>query len=228
MTGFATAYADLREAPTGPALSKVERALLCDLFDELGAAAPTLCEGWDTHHLVAHLRGRESGNPLRVVASAVPRIGDRSVDHIVARHDYSALVREVRDGPPRLSLYRAPRLEPLLNSLEYFIHHEDVRRAQPGWTPRDLPRWAEDQIWGRTLGFAKLTARRAPTGVVLQRSDTGRADRASTGDESVTVRGLPSEIALHLSGRAASSRVELLGPSPAVAAYTAYAARAGG
>jgi uncharacterized protein (TIGR03085 family) len=223
MTGFATAYADLTDAASGPPISRVERAALCDLFEEVGPAAPTLCDGWDTHHLVAHLRGRESRNPLRSLVAAVPKLGDRSVDDIVARHTYAELVDEVRSGPPSPTLYSVARLEPLLNGLEYFIHHEDVRRASAGWEPRALPSWAEDQIWARTIGIAKLTSRRSPTGVILERSDTGASARVSKG-VAVTIRGLPSELALYLSGRRASSRAEVLGSAADVAAYTAHVA----
>jgi uncharacterized protein (TIGR03085 family) len=222
MTVFATAYADLSDATGGPPISRVERAMLCDLFEQVGPSAPTLCEGWDTHHLVAHLRGRESRNPLRSLVAAVPKLGDRSVDDIVAHHDYSELVDEVRKGPPSPTLYSVSRLEPLLNALEYFIHHEDVRRASAGWEPRTLPTWAEDQIWGRTIGIAKLTTRRGPTGVILERSDTAASARVSQGG-AVTIRGLPSEITLYLSGRQAASRAELLGSAAQVAAYTAHA-----
>jgi uncharacterized protein (TIGR03085 family) len=221
MTTFASAYTDLPDVLEGPPISRVERASLCALFDQVGPGAPTLCEGWDAHHLVAHLRVRESRNPLRSVAAAIPRLGDRSVDAMVAHTDYADLVDEVRKGPPRLSLYSAPQLEPALNDLEYFIHHEDVRRAAERWEPRQLPRWAEDQIWARCVRFAKLTQRRAATGVVIERSDGPQTERVSKGDDAVTVRGLPSEIALYVSGRRAASRVELLGSALAVAAYTA-------
>ncbi len=40
-----------------------ERAELCDLFDELGPDAPTLCGDWTTADLAAHLVVRER-NPL--------------------------------------------------------------------------------------------------------------------------------------------------------------------
>ena len=32
-----------------------------------------------------------------------------------------------------LTPYRLPGVERLTNLLEYFVHHEDLRRAQPGW-----------------------------------------------------------------------------------------------
>ena len=37
-----------------------ERAALCDTFDKYGAEAPTLCEGWLTLDLAAHLVAREA------------------------------------------------------------------------------------------------------------------------------------------------------------------------
>ena len=44
-------------------LAKNERAALCDLPDKVGPEAPTLCEGWTTHDLAAHLWIRET-DPL--------------------------------------------------------------------------------------------------------------------------------------------------------------------
>ena len=38
---------------------QAERAALCDLFVQVGPAAPTLCEGWATYDLAAHLVIRE-------------------------------------------------------------------------------------------------------------------------------------------------------------------------
>ncbi|MBA2559286.1 MAG: TIGR03085 family protein [Propionibacteriales bacterium] len=219
MTDLSTAYTAAADAPTGPNVSRVERAQLCDLLDRVGPSAPTLCEGWDTHHLVAHLRGRE-GSPLRQAVSAIPRLGDRSVHDIVAHHAFSSLVDDVRHGPPRVSVYGLPRLEPILNVIEFFVHHEDVRRAADGWEARDLPRWAENQIWVRIVGLAKLTQRRKPTGLVLERSDATTRARVSNGDDDVVIAGRPSELALHLSGRVAVARVELVGSPDTVAAYT--------
>ena len=43
--------------------AKSERADLCDLFDQVGPDAPTLCRGWDAHDLAAHLWIREN-DPL--------------------------------------------------------------------------------------------------------------------------------------------------------------------
>ena len=41
------------------ALDARERRELCDLLEEVGPDAPTLCEGWTTFDLAAHLAVRE-------------------------------------------------------------------------------------------------------------------------------------------------------------------------
>jgi uncharacterized protein (TIGR03085 family) len=208
MTSLSTAYRDAPDASSGPAVSRVERALLCDLLAQVGPSMPTLCEGWDTHHLAAHLWGREA-NPVRQVLSAVPALGDRSVSNVVAHRSFADLVDAVRNGPPRWSLFGVARLEPLLNGAEFFIHHEDVRRAAPGWEPRELPTWAQDQLWKRVTGFAKLAWRRKPTALSLVRTDTGERFHTSKGDGEVVITGLPGEIGLYLSGRRTAAKVDV-------------------
>ena len=57
--------------------AKSERAELCDLFDRVGPDAPTLCQGWATHDLAAHLWIRET-DPVGVsglVAQAGASVG---------------------------------------------------------------------------------------------------------------------------------------------------------
>ena len=52
-----------------------------------------------------------------------------------AARPWPELVALVRHGPPIWSLYGLPKMDDLLNGLEYFVHHEDVRRGAPGWEP---------------------------------------------------------------------------------------------
>ncbi len=102
-----------------------------------------------------------------------------------------------------------------VNGMEYFIHHEDIRRAQTGWQPRDLPSDLEEQLWKRVASGAKLALRRAPVGVALERPD-GTSVVARSGHPSVAVVGPPAEIALFTSGRKSAARVELRGDDGAV------------
>lgn len=40
-------------------LARSERSALADLLEQVGPAQPTLCAGWDTEDLLAHLLVRE-------------------------------------------------------------------------------------------------------------------------------------------------------------------------
>jgi uncharacterized protein (TIGR03085 family) len=195
-------------------LSKPERAALCDLFEAVGPDAPTLCEGWTTLDLAAHLVVRERrpdtgpGLIVPIMAGWTERVRMQAT-----RRGFDRLVNEVRSGPPRYSPLSL--LDETVNGMEFFIHHEDVRRAQPGWEPRDLSPEAQQLVWKRATTGARLMMRKAPVGVVLQRPD-GTIVVAKRSQPSVTVVGPPAEIALFASGRQASARVELQGDVLAV------------
>jgi uncharacterized protein (TIGR03085 family) len=117
-----------------------ERLALAALLEETGPGAPTLCTGWRTGDLAAHLVLRERrpdaaagvlGGPLAGHTARVQRrLGERMT--------YAQLVQAFRNGPPRLSPLALPGMDEKANTVEYFVHYEDVRRAQPGWEPRDV------------------------------------------------------------------------------------------
>jgi len=120
--------------------SRQERLALCALLEDTGPDAPTLCAGWTTGDLAAHLVLRERrpdaaagvlGGPLAWHTARVQR-------RIRERNTFSDLIQSIRTGPPRLSPMALPGMDERANTVEYFVHHEDVRRAVPGWEPRDL------------------------------------------------------------------------------------------
>jgi uncharacterized protein (TIGR03085 family) len=200
--------------------AQVEREQLCDLFAEVGPGAPTLCDGWDTHHLAAHLVSRE-GSPL-VVATALAkrRSGDEVADRLVAERSFEALVGRLRAGPPRLSFFGPAFADRWFNAVEFFVHHEDVRRAAPGWQPRELPSWAEDQLW-KGLGFTlSALLRKSPVGAAVRRQDTGEMRIGAKKPGTVVVVGLPSELALFVNGRGSVAEVSLEGEPENVAALS--------
>lgn len=214
-----TAYADHADASSAPSIQSIERALLCDLLDQVGPDHPTLCDGWDTHHLAAHLRNREAG-PVGLSKQLLAGGGDKALEATVASIAFADLVEQVRNGPPLLTVFALPKVGTLMNDLEYFVHHEDVRRAAPDWQVRVLPQWAEDELWRRLRGAAKLLLRKTSVGIVFERTDTGDTVIASSGDDPATVAGLPSEIVLDLFGRRSVAEVDVTGSDAAVAAYT--------
>jgi len=198
-----------------------ERMLLCALAQQLGPDEPTLCEGWTVRDLVAHLLVRE-GSPAAIGITVPPLAGlTEAAMRREASHDFHAMVTRLRHGPPLWSPMRLPKIGPMLNTMEFFVHHEDIRRAQPDWEPRLLPPHVEDAVWRGAKLAGKGFTRSAPVAVTLQRSDTGEQARLSGGDGDVVVRGLPAELALFVYGRSGHARVDLDGEAEAVAALRA-------
>jgi len=196
----------------------VERHKLCSLFDELGPDAPTLCEGWQTVDLAAHLVVRERrpdaapGVLLKPLAAYTEKVQRR-----IAQWPWSQLVDRIRSGPPRLSPMRIDTVDRAMNTVEFFVHHEDVRRAQPEWSARELDAELVDDLYASLKRSARLLTRRAPAGIVLDPTDGHPTVVANRGSPSVTVRGPVGELTLFISGRQAHALVELDGPNDAVA-----------
>ena len=194
-----------------------ERAALCDLLDELGPSAPTLCEGWDTRDLATHLMVRDR-DPKAMVGILVPKLQDLASKAMESQRDrpYDEIVAEVRAGAPKWSPLGLPGAKDVANLLEYVIHHEDVRRAQPDWGPRAVPASLADSVWKAVRFGSRATLRRAPDGVTLRRAGTDSSVTAKKGALMVTVVGDPVELALFTSGRQRAARVDLAGDDAAI------------
>ena len=201
-----------------------ERTALCALLDETGPDAPTLCAGWSTGDLAAHLVLREHrpGAAAGVLGGPLAGYTARVQQRIRQRRAFPALVRAIRSGPPRLSFMSIPGVDDLVNTVEYFVHHEDIRRAVPDWAPRQLSRGHSDLLWQR-LPLARFMLRKAPVGVELARDDeadgTGNhAYRitARNATPAVTVIGPPAELTLWVMGRTGAARVRMDGTEAAV------------
>jgi len=211
--------------------SREERLALCALLDKTGPDAPTLCEGWTTGDLAAHLVLRERrpdaaagvlGGPLAGYTARVQR-------QIRTRIPYPDLVRMIRSGPPPFSVMAVPGMDERLNLVEYFVHHEDVRRGAPGWEPRPITAGESDLLWQR-LRTAKFMLRRAPVGVELARDEAGADGRAyritaKNATPVVTVIGSPAELTMWVLGRTAAARVRFDGTDAAVQTLTGASER---
>ena len=212
--------------------SREERLALCALLDETGPDAPTLCEGWTTGDLAAHLVLREHRPDAAAGVTGGPLAGytARVQQRIRQRVPFPDLVRMIRSGPPRLSLMALPGMDERINAVEFFVHHEDVRRAADGWEPRALGSGESDMLWGR-LRMARFMLRKAPVGVELARDDAGPSAEDSATDNTggalyritaknatpaVTVVGSPAELTLWVMGRRAAARVRMDGIQAAV------------
>jgi uncharacterized protein (TIGR03085 family) len=214
-----------------------ERLALCTLLEDLGPDQPTLCTGWSTADLAAHLvlRERRPDAGLGVLGGPLAGHTRRVQAAMVARTPFPKLVNLIRTGPPPLSPFRLPGADEQGNLVEYFVHHEDVRRAQPDWQPRELSHELSEVLWGR-LRMARLMLRKAPVGVELAREPEDAANGGKTGphrDQArmritakartpvVTVAGPPSELTMWTMGRTAAARVRLDGSETDVEALRA-------
>jgi uncharacterized protein (TIGR03085 family) len=197
-------------------VAQAERRQLCELFDQLGPVAETLCEGWRTRDLAAHLALRERRLDAAPGILLKPLAGHtRKVQDEFAAKPWTELVDLVRSGPPAWSPYGVGKLDELVNTAEFFVHHEDVRRAQPGWEPRPPEPERDEALW-RALGrVGRIAYRSSPVGIVLRRPD-GSVHQTRRGPSTVTLLGEPGELLLHAFGRD-QVRVEFDGEQPAVA-----------
>ncbi|MCX4401360.1 MULTISPECIES: TIGR03085 family metal-binding protein [unclassified Streptomyces] len=197
--------------------AKRERLLLADLLEAEGPDAPTLCEGWSTRDLAAHVVVRErradaAGGLL--IKPLAPRL--ERVQAEFAEKPYEELIQLIRTGPPRFSPFALKQIDEASNTVEFYVHTEDVRRAQPDWTPRPLDPVFQDALWTRLERTARLAGRGAPTGLVLRRPD-GQTAVAHRGTPVVTVTGEPSELLMFALGRQKTADVELEGDKDAIA-----------
>ena len=200
---------------------------MCALLDKAGPDAPTLCEGWRTAELAAHLVLREHrpDAALGILGGPLATYTQRVLADMSRRIPYPRLVETIRTGPPRLSVYGIPGADARLNLTEYFVHHEDVRRAQAGWQPRTLDERFTDQIW-HVLSRARLMLRKVPVGIEFARDDLaerpgGRQTVRLTvrpRTPVVTVIGGPAELLLWTFGRTGVAQVKLEGAEADVAA----------
>ncbi len=195
-------------------IAQRERAALVDALRGVGPEAPTLCEGWQTRDLAAHLVIREyrldtaPGILIPFFAGHTARVQDE-----VAQTDWNDLVDKVASGPPAYSPFKL--LDPLVNVAEMFIHHEDVRRAQPGWEPRELEPPLTN-VLRRTLPLmGRMTLAKVPARLAL-RTPEGKTVVTAGRGAAVTVTGAPEELLLFAVGR--DARVEFSGDADSVQA----------
>ena len=197
-----------------------ERAELCELFRRLGPDAPTLCEGWTTAHLAAHLSIRERdprsgpgilfGGPFESYTNKL----------LVAemRRPYLEVVDRVGHVP--MGPLRIPAVRAAISLIEYTVHHEDVRRGN-AMAPRADRLDLQQGLWKflkRMSGLMILRARIKP--ITLELVAGGMEPetiRHGNGDRMVRVLGEPLELVLFLYGRKLAAHVELTGSTTDVA-----------
>ena len=207
---------DMRDLPFGAQ----ERLALCDLFDELGADAPTLLDGWIARDLAAHIVLRERdpiAGPCLVLPGLFQRFAERRRARLAEHTEFGSLVARIRSGPPP-GLFRIGWVRSFPNLNEFFVHHEDVRRANRRG-PRDtLTPALEAALWRNVRRGSRYLSRRL-RGAGLEIVWAGTEQRVTVRKAEPTARlsGPPGELLLYIFGRQAAAQVEVLGPAQAVA-----------
>lgn len=206
-------------------LAGTERAALADDLDQFGPAAPTMCRGWLASDLLTHLLLREDdllAAPGMAVAT-FDEITARRAERLEARYGFAERVDRFRRGPAAWSVFRVPGLDRAANGMEFFIHHEDLLRAQPDWRPRDLGRQTQTHLARVLSRTGRLLARRSPVGLRAELTDQSgdlHGMWLRPGSRIVTLVGLPAEVLLYCSGRKEAARVEILGEPDALEAFS--------
>jgi uncharacterized protein (TIGR03085 family) len=203
----------------GPFFDAAERAQLADLLGQLGPDAPTLLAPWTTRDIAAHLVLRERdplAGPGLVLPGAWGRLA-RQRQAALALRDFTWLVATLRSGPPP-GFFRIGWVRQLPSLNEFFVHHEDVRRANGGG-PRASGQAMDEALWRNISRQSWFLARRLRgAGLELRWAGTDKTVRARRGEPAASIAGPPGELLLWLFGRTGAARVEVTGPAAAVLA----------
>lgn len=202
--------------------ARAERDALADTLARVGPDAPTLCTGWSAADLAAHLVIREA-RPVAaagILVKPLAPLTERAQNAVKERVPFEELIDRIRQGPPPWSPFRVGAIDAASNTFEFFVHHEDLRRAV-GEGPRELDAAQSDDLWNRLRRQARLAFRSVPVGVTLVRSEDGGGSRQTVVAKAatplmVTVSGPAGELVLFAYGRKEAARVTLHGDDAAV------------
>ncbi|HJC29619.1 MAG TPA: TIGR03085 family protein [Candidatus Dietzia intestinipullorum] len=198
-----------------PSLARRERTAMVATLRAAGPDAPTLCEGWTTRDLAAHLVVRE-GRPDAAIGVFVPALAPR-LEELRLREcerEWDDLLSRIDDGAPWYSPLRYA--DQVANAAEYLVHHEDVLRARQGWSAREFGPEDLERVWTLATTVAKTFLRKVRARVELRPPSEMPASKVapvSTGAAvapMVSVTAEPVEMLLWAFGRDAV-RVDVSG-----------------
>lgn len=194
-----------------------ERAALADALDADGPTAPTVLPGWEASDLLEHLLLREQRPDLmigpKLPVAPLARKAQEGLDALRAL-PWTERVEKFRSGPQKLSPVRA--IDGLMNTVEYFIHLEDLRRARPDWEPRALSAEDQAQLWAGLKRMARILVK-ADVEVTLMSPQGSVRVPSKKGRGAVSVHGPASELLLWAFGRE-HAQVNLQGDDAAISA----------
>ena len=201
-----------------------ERWALADTLEHCEPEAPTLAGAWTVADLAAHVAwlDRLGGLPTFLGRSIVARrairlndvagrVADRAI-RAARRRGLPWAIERLRADPPALLV--RPSVAPV-GLFEVFVHHEDIRRAQPGSAVRAGPQAELQPVVSWLLRYHRTVL---PDISLVVRAGGNEESRGS--GPTVVLQGLHSEVVLWLAGRRSVADVELLGDEDAVGRLT--------
>lgn len=206
-----------------------ERQALVEALQQAGAEADTLCEGWNARDLAVHVVARDA-RPHTVFGQDLPVLGEKAKRGYQEFEELSfhELVRRIRAGVPQWSPARLRRVDNAMNTLEFFVHTEDVLRAgdseddrtaegehaddavTPRPARREIPDSVRNALWAqasRTLLMA--AARKARRRITFLSPGWGAVTHGRAGDPVRLVEGPPEELVLWAFGRQEAAEVSV-------------------
>ena len=105
----------------------------------------------------------------------------------------------------------------MANLNEFFVHHEDVRRAN-SQGPRVLTLAMDAALWRNVVRGGRFLSRRLACGLEVEWAGTNQRIRVRPGEPTALLSGLPGELLLYLFGRQGAAQVDVSGPAEALAA----------
>lgn len=196
--------------------ARAERLSVAALLRDIGPDAPTLCEGWNTLDLAVHLVIRDR-YPAALPANAGGKAGkvEFFAKRTAAREaelkdlPWDKLVGMVAAGPGVLSPMGWTPVDVLTNTGEFYVHHEDIRRARKGWEPRNILPELEGQLWNVCKPLAHSPSVRKDAPLIVRAPGHGELHVGNTDDGAAVLEGKPSELVLFLFGRRDHAQVSL-------------------
>ena len=196
------------------ALQRQGREALCSSLEQVGPDAPTMCEGWRAIDLASHMVVRERDPwtaPVILCGRLTGTIHKMQVNE--RSRGFQAVVDRLRGGPPWL--FRSTPAAVRLNTVEDWIHCEDVRRAN-NLPKRQASADMNDMLWRGVTQAGKVAGLHCDVALHAVSSIDGRTTTISRGRYPVEVVGEPGEVLLYVTGRMTVADVELRGDPLAV------------
>lgn len=191
-----------------------QRKALVSALRTVGPEASTLCEGWAAEDMALHIVMRDS-RPDLLVGQGLPIVGARARKAIesLKAEGYEYLVDRASIGPPSYFPQSFAPVNDAMNSAEFYIHTEDVLRAQPDFDLSQRRAVSEDlrrRLWKQaSVSFFPMAARKQKRRISFFSPGYGATTRGPASAPLMMVHGAPEELILWAAGRKEQAEVDI-------------------